>query len=56
MTKTGRSTQELFQRVASVTVFVTVGFSHARYPSGNLTWPMWMGPASTIESPKAKSL
>jgi mRNA-degrading endonuclease RelE of RelBE toxin-antitoxin system len=41
---------------ATVTAFVTVGFSHARYPTGNLTWSIWMGPASTIELSKAKSL
>jgi mRNA-degrading endonuclease RelE of RelBE toxin-antitoxin system len=41
---------------ATVTAFVTVGFSHARYPTGNLTWSIWMGPASTIEMSKAKSL
>jgi hypothetical protein len=29
--------QTLFERVATVSVFLTVGFSHARYPKGHRT-------------------
>ena len=47
---------EITRRVATVTAFVTVGSSHARYPSGNLTQSVWMGHAATIALSKAKSL
>jgi hypothetical protein len=42
-----------FERVATVTAFVTVGFSHARYPSGSRTSSIWMGHAVTFISSKA---
>jgi len=42
------------ERVASV--FLTVGFSHARYLKGNRTSSIWMGDAATVALSKAKLL
>jgi hypothetical protein len=44
------------QRVATVSVFLTVGFSQARYPNGNRTSSIWMGHAATVALSKAKLL
>jgi hypothetical protein len=44
------------QRVATASAVLTVGASHARFPSGNRTSSIWMGRAATIALSKGKLL
>ena len=42
--------------MATVGVVLTVDFSHGRYPSGNRTYSIGMGPAATVPLAKGKLL
>ena len=42
--------------VATFSAALTVGFSHARYPSGKRASSIWMGHAATVVLSKAKLL
>jgi uncharacterized protein YjbI with pentapeptide repeats len=47
---------QLHGRVATVSVFLTVGVSQARYTNGNRTSSIWMGHAANVGLSKAKLL